>query len=127
VGVDAHPRPAGQHELVDHARLRTEVVGRVLGIDPKLDRVAIEPDLLLARGERLAGREANLLGDQVDPGQRLGHRMLDLDPAVDLDEVEVSPRVEQELERPGRLVACRHHRADGEVPQALASGIVHRR
>ena len=45
------------------------------------------------------------VGDEVDAGQHLGHRVLDLDPAVDLDEVEAPRRVDEELERADVLVA----------------------
>ena len=86
-----------------------------------------EDDLLLPQAEPVAGGDADLLGDEVDAGEHLGDRVLDLDPAVDLDEVEAPLRVEQELERPGALVAGGHHAADGEVAQPLASGVVHRR
>ena len=41
--------------------------------------------------------------------------MLDLDPAVDLDEVEVARRVDEELERPDVLVAGRDDGPDGAL------------
>ena len=85
-----------------------------------------ERDLLLREREPLAGGQADLLRDEVEAGQHLGDRVLDLDPAVDLDEVEVPILVEQELERAGALVAGGHHRADGQVAQPLASRVVHR-
>ena len=62
-------------------------------------------DVRLAEAERLAGGDPDLGGDDVDAGQHLGHRVLDLDPAVDLDEVEVAVRVDEELERADVLVA----------------------
>ena len=121
------PGPPGSGQRLDLAGLRREVVAGVLRVDAELDRVAAERDLVLAQAQRVSGREPDLLDDQVDPGQRLGHRVLDLDPAVDLDEVEVAIRVQQELEGPGALVSGRDDAADGEVAQALAGGIVHRR
>ncbi len=53
--------------------------------------------------------------------------MLDLDAAVDLDEVEVAVAVEQELERAQVLVAGGHHGANGRVAQRLALRVRHRR
>jgi len=53
VGVDPHAGSAGQLELLDRPRLRREVVAGVLGVDPKLDRVPAQLDLLLAQGQRL--------------------------------------------------------------------------
>ena len=44
--------------------------------------------LVLRQRQRLAGGDAQLPLDQVDAEQRLGHRMLDLQPRVHLDEPE---------------------------------------
>ena len=56
--------------------------------------------------ERLAGGDPELLADDVDAGDELGHRVLDLDAAVQLEEVEVAP-VEHELDGAGAAVADR--------------------
>ena len=45
-------------------------------------------DLLLAQRQRLAGGDAQLPLDQIEAGDHLGHRMLDLEPGIHLDEVE---------------------------------------
>src|SRR5918999_1693848 len=127
VGVHPDAGAAGEPELAHDTGLRREVVSRVLGRDPELDGVAAEGHVLLAQREPLAGRQPNLLGDQVDAGQHLGHRMLHLDPAVDLDEVEVPGSVEQELQGAGRLVAGGQHRADGQVAEPLSRRAVHGR
>ena len=42
--------------------------------------------------QRLPGGDPELLGDDVDPGHQLGHRMLHLQPRVHLEEVEVAAR-----------------------------------
>ena len=55
--------------------------------------------------ERLARRDPDLLAHDVDAGDELRDRMLDLEPAVDLDEVRLALGAEEELERPGALVA----------------------
>jgi hypothetical protein len=67
-------------------------------------------------GERLAAGDAELLVDEVDPGHELGHWVLDLQPCVQLDEVERLVRPEQELERPGVRVA---DRSNGPVRRRL--------
>jgi len=69
-------------------------------------------------GERLAGGDANLLADDIDAGAHLGHRMLDLEPCVQLDEVEAAVRAEQELEGAGVAVA------DGTA--GTLGGVLHR-
>ena len=59
----------------------------------------------------LAGRDAELQLDDVEAGDRLGDRMLDLDPAVQLEEVDVGP-VDEELGRARALVADRLREGD---------------
>ena len=43
----------------------------------------------------VAGGGADLLEDQVDVGDHLGHRMLDLDARVHLDEIELAVLVQE--------------------------------
>ncbi len=89
----------------DAAVIGDEVVERVLGGDAALDGVAVQLHVAL-RGRpgrldhRLALGDEDLRADDVDAGDLLGHRMLDLHAGVDLDEVE-GPRghVHQELDR----------------------------
>src|SRR5438874_9826925 len=64
--------------------------------------------------EGFALRDPELLPDEVDAGHELGHRMLDLDAAVQLQEPEVASR-EHELRRPGAHVADRAREAHSRV------------
>ena len=57
--------------------------------------------------EPLAARDADLPAHQIDAGDHLGDRMLDLQPRVHLEEVEPAVVVEQELDRAGVGVADR--------------------
>ena len=72
-----------------------EMVLRVLGGDAALHRDAAVLDLLLRRNaerrlvQLVALRDQDLALDDVDAGDHLGHRVLDLDARVDLDEVEL--------------------------------------
>ena len=78
----------------------------VLGVEAGLDGVAGERDVVLPVAERLAGGDAQLLAHQVDAGDLLGDRVLDLQPGVHLEEEELAGGVvDQELDRAGRLVA----------------------
>ena len=86
------PGPGGLAIGRDPPRGGQEPLAHVLGVDPALDRVAAQDDVLLADGERLAGGDENLLADQVEPGHELGHRVLDLDPRVHLHEEVVALR-----------------------------------
>ena len=69
-------------------------------------------------GERLAGRDPQLGLHQVDVGDLLGHRVLDLDPRVHLDEDVVALRVEQELDgarRCGSRSRCAKRTASAHI------------
>src|SRR6478735_10899853 len=55
--------------------------------------------------EALAVRDAELLAHEVDAGDLLGHRVLDLEAGVDLEEADVTGRPDEELARAGADVA----------------------
>ena len=54
--------------------------------------------------QRLSGRDVKLRGHDVDAGDQLGHRVLDLDSGVHLQEVEGALGVEKELDGAGAYV-----------------------
>ncbi len=92
---------------------------RGLGVDPALDRVPAQVDLLLRKRERLASGDQNLLADDVDAADHLGHAVLDLDPGVHLEE-EVIVADLQSLDRAGRAVADRGGGVGGDLADPLA-------
>ena len=65
---------------------------RVLGVQPRLDRVAARDERRLAEREPLARRDPQLLLDEVDAVDELGDRVLDLQPGVHLEEEELAAR-----------------------------------
>ena len=79
--------------------------------------------------ERRAAGDQDLRPHEVDLGGLLGHRVLDLDPRVHLDEREAAARVEQELDRAGVDVAdlARDRHAGGADPLAQLGVEVRRR
>ena len=83
-GVD--PDRLGQPQPLDPARLREERL-RVLGVEAHLDGVSLERRRHVI--DVLALRDADLLLDEIDPRDRLGDGMLDLDASVQLEEIEV--------------------------------------
>ena len=97
------------------AGLRHEILVRVLGAQPHLDGVAGKRNVLLPQRQRLAGRDAQLPLDQVEPGDRLGHRMLDLQPRVHFHEIEMAA-----LRRAGTR-ACRRPRSRSPSTAATAT------
>ncbi len=80
---------------------RQEVARRVFRIDAALDRPAGQLHLGLLEPERLAGRNADHLLDQIDAGDQFGDRMLDLQPCVHLEKEEALVLTGDELDRAG--------------------------
>ena len=76
----------------------------VLRIDAAFDGVAGEDDVFLVEADGAAGGDADLLAHDVDAGDRFGHRMLDLQARVHLDEIELAVLV-QELDGAGAQIA----------------------
>ena len=119
--------PAGQLQA-DHAPGgRQEAGGRILRVQAGLDRVSRESDLGLVDVQRLAGGDPQLIGHQVAAGDRLGHRMLDLQPGVHLQEVEATRVVEQELDRARALVADGGRHGQRGLAHAVAQRRIHGR
>ena len=103
-GVDPDARPDRQRQHLDRARRRRERPLRVLGVEPGLDRVALRRRRLTLQAP--AGRHVQLQLDEIEAGRQLGHRVLDLQAGVDLQEREaLLGRLVQELDRAGVLVA----------------------
>ena len=70
--------------------------------------------------EPVALGNADLPTDDVDPGDLLGDGVLDLNPRIDLDEIEpVGVGVDEELDRPGVLVAGHPADRQGGVADRL--------
>jgi hypothetical protein len=77
---------------------------------------------LLLQAQRLAAGDADHLGHQVDAGDHLGHRMLDLNAGVHLDEVEAVGVVVIEIfDRAGAA----NSRPRGSAHTALRTALAH--
>ncbi len=77
-GVDADAVACRFVQRHDGAAGGQEALGGVLGVDAPLDRVPGQAHTVLDDRQRPAGGDPELLGDQVDPGDHLGDRVLDL-------------------------------------------------
>ena len=96
-------------------------LGGVLGVDANLDRMAANGDVGLAVGKRLSARDTKHGLNEVDAGDHLGHRVLDLDAGVHLDEIEVAGRLVVEIfERAGAAVADAFREPHGGGAQRFA-------
>ncbi len=124
--IDANSLAFGKFQRPELARRRQERVLRVLGIEPRLDRVAIDREIGLGEGQLFARGGAKLQFDQVEPGDRLRDRVLHLQPRVHLHEeepvgAEALAAVGDELHRSGAHIT---HRARG-LDRGLAHGGAH--
>ena len=97
-------------EAVHRARLRLPVLGRVLGVEPDLDRWPRGAGGSAVRRAPVGDPQLQL--DQVEPGDALGDRVLDLQPGVHLQEVEASAVAR----RPG-TPPCRRRRSRSPSPR----------
>ncbi len=107
-GVDAQAGAGGEAQQRDATRRGREPERRVLGVQARLDRVA--PGRRGLALEAAAGRDVQLELDQVQAGGGLGHRVLDRQAGVDLDEAQaLRGRLVEELDRAGVVVAGAQH------------------
>ena len=124
--VDAHAGKFRRLPQRDPSRRRQEVVGRVLGVETRLDGVSVQGQLLLGERQGLALGQLNLPAHQVEAGHRLGHRVLHLQARVHLEKVEVARGVDEELDGAGAHVADGLAGGDGGgahlAPQAVVDG-----
>src|ERR1051325_9722805 len=75
----------------------------------------------------MAVGDPDLLAHQIEAGDRLGHRMLDLEARVHLDEVELAG-LPEELDRAGAAIAhLRHRPGDDPAHPVALLGRDHRR
>jgi hypothetical protein len=82
--------------------------------------------LVLRHGQRLAGRDPDLLAHDVDPGRGLGDAVLDLHARVHLEE-EVVAVLQQPLDRAGAAVVDRARGFDGDLADPRAQLLVDHR
>ena len=115
------PSPEAGRQSHENAALRQKILVRVFGVEARFDGVAVEARPGPAAQRQLfAGGDAQLPGNQIQTGHRLGHRMLDLQPGVHLEKVEFLRPVEQELDGAGADVADGACRRDRGLAHLLA-------
>ena len=120
-GVDAHAVAFDRRQETHQAPGgRQEAAERVFCVDPALHRPADQRDVVLRHRQLLAGGDADHLLDQIDAGDVLGHRVLDLQAGVHLEEVEVLVGTDDELDGAGRLVLHRLGQRDRLFAHRLA-------
>src|SRR4051794_22907226 len=88
--------------------------------------MTVERDVPLLERQALSGGNPDLLLDDIHPGNEFGHRVLDLDARIHLEEKEVTLVVEEELERPGVGVLHRARGIDDRAAEFAAHLFGHR-
>ena len=119
--IDAHVHAAGRD---DNCFTRPGEGAKVFGSSALIRHSIAWPRKLISSwraGQALAAGDADLLAHEVDAGDHLGHRMLDLEPGVHLDEVEFAILVE-ELDRAGAAIAHVGHRLGDDAAHPVALG-----
>ena len=116
--VDAHTgQIARQLEALQESRLRQEALLRIFGVQANFDRVAFELGRQRCGWQRLTRRDAQLQLDQIEPGDQLGDRMLDLQARVHLQKVQLAGRVGHELDRARAAIVGRAHHGKGRLKE----------
>ena len=118
--IDAHV--GREDDLGERPGAGLELLVRILGVETHLDRMAdAAPVSDSIDHVSFAGGEADHPLHQVDAGDGLGHRMLDLQTRVHFEEVRLlARRVVDELDGPSRAVCDRRGQALGVGPEARA-------
>ena len=95
------PGPEGSKQQRDLAGTGKIIVVGIFGVYAALDGMAANHDVILREGQLLSSRDANLQVHQIEPGDQFRHRMLNLQPRVHLEEIEILLLVDQKLDRAG--------------------------
>src|SRR5579871_5936744 len=118
VTVHADAGSAGSVPEADRAGRGREGL-RILGVDAAFHRMSADLHIALRVLQPLAGGDQQLRLHQVDAGDELGHRVLDLDARVHLDEEELAILIE-ELHGAGTPVADRTAGLDAALAHEAA-------
>ena len=110
--------------MANRTRSGAEAIARVLGVDAGFDAVACERHLGLAEAEWCTARGAELQFHEIESGDRLGDRMLDLQAGVHLQEEELAcAGIDDELDGPGVVVGDVAGEGHGCFVQAITDGL----
>ena len=112
---------------LDPAGARQEIPTGVLGADPHFHGVAARLNVALGHGQRAPGGGQQLQPDQIQAGDHLRHRVLDLQAGVHFQEIKRAGLVEDELHGAGVGVADGLSQERRPAGHARSQLVVHRR
>ena len=119
--IDANAETAGRVKI-SNSTWRGRECARMLGIDAAFNRGAKEANFVLRNGQRRSCGNLDLLIDNINSGDHLGHGVFDLHARIHLNEEEFTVLV-QELDRSGADVAkFGHGRGDNPPMPSRCSG-----
>src|SRR5579883_2452921 len=95
--IDADMRPSWGNIVFEMARRGCKILGRIFGIDPKLDDMPSKFDIFLFDFKLFPLRNPDLKTSEVNPCDLFRNRMFDLDSRVDFHEIEILGFIEQEF------------------------------
>ena len=121
-GIHADARAGRRLEGDNGARTRSEAIEDVFGIDAELKSMAVGLWILI-EGQRLAGRDAELLSDDIGTGDRLGNGVLDLHTGIDLEEGYGAVFGDDVLDSAGTDIAHLGANGAGAFDDAVALGV----
>lgn len=117
----------GRSVDLDFARVGLESLRGIFSGDSALDGKATSVDMVLSQTELLernASGDLDLRSNNVDTGNLLGDRVLDLDTRVDFDKVVSALLVDQELGGTGVSVSDSMGELEGIVQDSLSDRLV---
>ena len=120
--VDAHAGGLRHSKPVQRAARRDETGDDILRVETGLDRTPDDCGVHGGVGQPGTLRNLDLQPDEIETGDHLRDRVLDLEPGVDLEQEERALGVHHELDRPRPDVAERRTRSSSSSAERLALG-----
>ena len=111
----------GKADLGEQSRGRLEILSRIFGVEPDLNRVSLRLAPIPVQAAKLTGRLPHHNFDEVEARHLLGHGMLDLEPRIHFEEIELLfLLVIDELDRAGGCVGNCFAKTHGRFMQSHA-------
>ena len=126
--IDAHVRTRLRlAQVFDEARRRQKTARRILRVNTRLDRMPFDGQLFLGQRQRFACGDPQLPFDQIEAGDHLGDRMLDLQPCVHFHEIKAAALLGDEFHGSRADVAHRFRRFNCRFTHLFAAFLAHAR